>query len=114
MRNTVNRPLAEALLENVVTTAAHMRAMVQEDADALGLGVEVLGFTVGGMHPPVPVALDYQAVVSAELRKVTAVIDAQAIRNEIVPAAESMAVTGLNAARAEGADTQSQAAGQSS
>jgi hypothetical protein len=43
---------------------------LQQDADALGLGVEVLGFTVGGMHPPVMVALDYQAVVSAELRNV--------------------------------------------
>ena len=51
--------------------------MVQQDADALGLGVEVVGFTVGGMHPPVMVAPDYQAVVSAELGKVTAVVNAQ-------------------------------------
>ena len=60
--------------------------MVQQDADALGLGVEVLGFTVGGMHPPVAVAPDYQAVVSAELGKVTAVVNAQAYRNQTVPA----------------------------
>ena len=63
--------------------------MVQQDADALGLGVEVEGFTVGGMHPPVRVAADYQAVVSAELGKVTAVVNAQAIRNRTVPYAES-------------------------
>ena len=54
-----------------------MREMVQQDADALGLGVEVVGFTVGGMHPPVPVASAYQAVVSAALGKVTAVVNAQ-------------------------------------
>jgi regulator of protease activity HflC (stomatin/prohibitin superfamily) len=88
MRNTVNHTLAEALSENVVTTTTRMRAMVQQDADALGLGVEVEGFTVGGMHPPVRVAADYQAVVSAELGKVTAVVNAQAIRNRTVPYAE--------------------------
>ena len=67
MKATVGRTLAEALSENVAALTAQMRAMVQADADALGLGVEVVGFTVGGMHPPVRVAADYQAVVSAEL-----------------------------------------------
>ena len=60
--------------------------MVQQDADALGLGVEVVAFTVGGMHPPVMVASDYQAVVSAELGKVTAIVNAQVFRNQTVPA----------------------------
>jgi regulator of protease activity HflC (stomatin/prohibitin superfamily) len=112
MRTTVNRTLAEALSENVVTTTARMRAMVQEEADALGLGVEVLGFTVGGMHPPVPVALDYQAVVSAELRKVTEVINAQAIRNLTVPAAEAASLTNENAARAQGTEALARASGE--
>lgn len=89
MRSTVNRTLSEALSENVVTLTHNMRTTVQHDADALGLGVEVMGFTVGGMHPPVMVAPDYQAVVSAELRKVTAVVNAQVYRNETVPAAEA-------------------------
>jgi membrane protease subunit HflK len=112
MRNTVNRTLAQALSENVVSTTARMRAMVQDEAEALGLGVEVLGFTVGGMHPPVPVALDYQAVVSAELRKVTAVINAQGIRNQTVPAAEAASLANLNTARAEGVETLARAAGE--
>ena len=79
-----------------------MRAMVQQDADALGLGVEVVAFTVGGMHPPVPVAAAYEAVVSAELGKVTAVVNAQVFRNQTVPAAEASVLKGVNAARAEG------------
>jgi regulator of protease activity HflC (stomatin/prohibitin superfamily) len=112
MRNTVNHTLAEALSENVVTTTRRMRAMVQQDADALGLGVEVEGFTVGGMHPPVRVAADYQAVVSAELGKVTAVVNAQAIRNRTVPYAESSVLVGENTARAEGADALARAAGE--
>ena len=112
MRTTVNRTLADALSENVVATTGRMRAMVQRDADALGLGVQVLGFTVGGMHPPVMVAADYQAVVSAELRKVTAVVDAEAVRNRTVPYAQSAALVGSNAAIAEGAQALARAAGE--
>jgi regulator of protease activity HflC (stomatin/prohibitin superfamily) len=112
MRTTVNRTLADALSENVVTTTARMRAMVQQDADALGLGVEVLGFTVGGMHPPVAVSPDYQAVVSAELRKVTAVVNAEAFRNTTVPYALGSAVAGKNRATAEGAQASARATGE--
>ena len=112
MRSTVNRTLNDALSENVVTTTAHMREMVQQDADALDLGVEVLGFTVGGMHPPVPVASAYQAVVSAELGKVTAVVNAQAVRNRTVPLAESSVLVNENTARAEGAEALAKAAGE--
>jgi membrane protease subunit HflK len=112
MRTTVNKTLAEALSENLVATTALMRTMVQKEADALGLGVQVLGFTVGGMHPPVLVAPDYQAVVSAELGKVTAVVNAQAERNRMVPYAESEALMSANRARAEGADALARAAGE--
>jgi regulator of protease activity HflC (stomatin/prohibitin superfamily) len=95
-----------------VTTTARMRAMVQQDADALALGVEIVGFTVGGMHPPVLVAPDYQAVVSAELGRVTAVVNAQAVRNRTVPLAESSVLVDENNARAEGAEALAKAAGE--
>jgi regulator of protease activity HflC (stomatin/prohibitin superfamily) len=112
MRNTVNRTLADALSENVATLTNQMRSQVQSDADALGLGVEVMGFTVGGMHPPVAVAPDYQAVVSAELGKVTSVVNAQAFRNKTVPNAEAYVVAVTNNARAEGAQELGSAAGE--
>lgn len=112
MRSTVNHTLSEALSENVVTLTGRMRDMVQQDADALGLGVETMAFTVGGMHPPVMVAPDYQAVVSAGLRKVTAIVNAQAYRNRTVPAAEAAVVKGANAALANGVETLARAAGE--
>jgi regulator of protease activity HflC (stomatin/prohibitin superfamily) len=112
MRSTVNRTLSEALSENVVTVTGRMRAMVQQEAEALGLGVEVVGFTVGGMHPPVRVADAYEAVVSAEVGKVTAVVKAQAFRNQTVPTAQAFALTRENAARAEGANSLARAAGE--
>jgi regulator of protease activity HflC (stomatin/prohibitin superfamily) len=64
------------------------------------------------MHPPVMVASDYQAVVSAELGKVTSVVVAQAYRNLTVPAAEASVLAGGNTARAEGAEAFAKAAGQ--
>ena len=112
MRSTVNLTLDEALSENLVALTARMRTMVQRDADALGLGVEVVTFTIGGMHPPVKVAPAYQAVVSAELDKVTAATNAEAFRNQTVPAAEADVVTKLNAARAEAVESTGRALGQ--
>lgn len=112
MRNTVNRTLTEALSENVAALTSRMRTMVQQDADAMRLGVQVEAFTVGGMHPPTIVAPAYQAVVSAELGKVTAIVNAQVFRNRTVPAAESSVIKGANAARSEGAEALAKAAGQ--
>ncbi|HKC52066.1 MAG TPA: protease modulator HflK [Myxococcota bacterium] len=112
MKSTVGLTLAQALSENVAALARQMRVMMQADADSLGLGISVVGFTVGGMHPPVLVATDYQAVVSAALSKTTAAIDARAYRNALVPAAEAEAVTSQNVARADGALARAKAAGE--
>jgi len=112
MRNTVNLTLSDALSQNIAGLAARMRQMIQREADGLGLGVEILGFTVGGMHPPVPVAKDYQAVVSAELRKVTTVVNAQVFRAQTLPQAEAAVVVDENMAKAGGAEALGQAAGE--
>jgi hypothetical protein len=49
MRNTVNLTLSDALSQNVAVLTGRMREMIQREADALGLGVEVLGVH-GGRH----------------------------------------------------------------
>ena len=112
MESTVNRTLSEALSENLTTLTGQMREMVQKDAKDLDLGVEILAFTVGGMHPPVPVASDYEAVVSAQVGRVTSVVNARAYRNQSVPAAEASVITQENQARAEGAQSLAVAAGE--
>ena len=53
-----------------------------------------------------------RGVVSAELGKVTAVVNAQAFRNQTLPMAETTVLTGLNTARAQGAENLANAAGQ--
>jgi regulator of protease activity HflC (stomatin/prohibitin superfamily) len=110
----VNKTLADALSENVVALTRRMHAQVQQEADALGLGVQVLSFTVGGMHPPVDVAADYQAVNSAEVRKTTLLADAQSYRNGVIPRADAAAVAKTNLARADGADALGRATGEAS
>ncbi len=112
MRNTVNLTLSDALSQNVALLTARMRGMIQSEADELGLGVEILGFTVGGMHPPVNVARDYQAVVSAEVVKVTTVVNAQVYRARILPEAEASSAAGMNQAHADGAEALGKAAGE--
>jgi membrane protease subunit HflK len=112
MRSTVDRTLSDTLSQNLVVLTGQMRQTVQRDADAMGLGIDVVGFTIGGMHPPVPVAADYEAVVSAELGKVTAVANANAFRNSTVPEAEATAIVNENTARAEGAQALGRAAGE--
>jgi regulator of protease activity HflC (stomatin/prohibitin superfamily) len=112
MRSTVNRTLNDALSENVATLTADMRAAIQRDADALGIGVDVLTFTVGGMHPPVLVAASYQAVISSEIGKTTKVLNAQVSRIQTLPFAESEVLRTGNAARAESAEALAKAAGE--
>jgi regulator of protease activity HflC (stomatin/prohibitin superfamily) len=112
MKNTVNHTLPEVLSENVSALTGRMRAMVQRDADALGLGVDVVAFTVGGMHPPVAVAAAYESVVSAQIAKVTSVVNAQVYRNEVVPSAEQAVLLTTSRARGDGARMLAQAAGE--
>jgi regulator of protease activity HflC (stomatin/prohibitin superfamily) len=58
------------------------------------------------------VAAEYQSVVSAEISKVTAVVQAQAFRNETVPAAEAAVLVRASSAQADGAKDLARAAGE--
>ena len=115
MRNTVSTTLAEALSENVVR-------LTQADARDGAAGCRCArprrrgsGFH-GRRHAPTgAVAGDYQAVVSAALRKVTMVADANSYRNGVVPRADATALSaGEHRARAEGADALGRATGEAS
>ena len=112
MRNTVNLTLSDALSENMVQLTDRMRKMVQEEADKMNLGVQIVAMTMSGMHPPVAVATAYEGVVSAQIKGVTAVVDAQAFRNGALPGAEASVLNRSTAARAQGAEDLARAAGE--
>ncbi len=103
MRSTVSLTLDEALSQNTVILTRSMREMVQREADALGLGVQIVAFTVSGLHPPVEVAPDYQAVAAAKIGMATSIVNAEAFRSETVPAAQADVVKTLDGARATSA-----------
>jgi regulator of protease activity HflC (stomatin/prohibitin superfamily) len=58
------------------------------------------------------VASEYQSVVSAEIAKVTAVVNAQAFRNQTVPATEAAVLMREDTAQADGAKDLARAAGE--
>ena len=76
---------------------------IQAQVERLGLGIEVVAFNLRGLHPPVAVAGDYQAVVAAELDRTTFAIRAEADRERALPEAQSAAVTATR--RAQGSQS---------
>jgi len=57
---------------------------VQEAADNLGLGVEIVFLGLQGIHPPSQVAADYQKVIGAVQTKQAIILNAHAQRNQIL------------------------------
>jgi membrane protease subunit HflK len=91
MDETVGRSLDSALSENLTELATQIEGRIQQGADELGLGLVVVDLTLLGLHPPVSVARDYQAVVGARIDRNTRVLEAQAYTNEVLPGARSQA-----------------------
>lgn len=112
-RRTVDRSLDQVLSQNLAGFTHDVAVAVQTDADALELGVEILDMTVGGMHPPVVVAAEYEAVVSAQLEHDTLVIGAHAEAERDIPGATATALDTTSTAEAEAAGTIATAKGAS-
>lgn len=109
---TVDRSLDQVLSENLAAFTHDIAVAVQADADALGLGVEVVDMTVGGMHPPVVVAAQYEAVVSAQVERDTLVIGARAGAEREIPAAQAAALDSVSKAQADAMGTIAAAKGE--
>ncbi len=70
-----------------------IRQRIQKRADAIGLGVELINTPVLGLHPPVEkVAPAFQEVIGAMEQMHAKVLEAEAYRTRIVPAARLEAV----------------------
>lgn len=89
MRETVGRSLDDTLSENVGALTELIQARIQASADRWELGLEVVDLTLMGLHPPIDVAADYQAVVAAQIEAETAQIEARTYRAEALPAADA-------------------------
>jgi len=112
MNATVDQSLAQVLSADIGNFSARMTASIQTLADRHNLGVEVVSFNLRGLHPPVAVATDYQAVVEAQIEKRTVVMRAQAYRYKALPKAEADGFVATREAQAERADRLSSASGE--
>jgi regulator of protease activity HflC (stomatin/prohibitin superfamily) len=78
LERTSGRMLDDVLAENLAQFAADVEVDLQAACDREGLGVEIVDLTLVGLHPPVDVATDYQAVVAAQIEAETEVTEAEA------------------------------------
>jgi regulator of protease activity HflC (stomatin/prohibitin superfamily) len=77
--------LQKSLLGAGRMEASHeLHNRIQKAADEAELGVEIVLLGLQGVHPPVQVAKEYEAVVASLQQKQATVLDAQAERNRLL------------------------------
>ena len=111
-RRTIGASLDGVLSENLGTFVQEIEEEIQAEVTEHELGLEVVEFTLLGLHPPVAVAPDYQAVVSAQVDRETRIIKAQAYRMETLPASEAEAYDLIQSAQGEQATRWAEARGE--
>ena len=109
---TVDQTLDKVLSGTIGDFSARIGQGVQAEADEHGLGIEVLAFSLLGLHPPVAVANDYQSVVAAQIDRGTYIMEAQAYRYGALPKAEAEAVRITKRVQADQAGRLSRAKGE--
>ncbi len=100
-RELAGRDLIELLGADRKAAGRALFESVQADADALSLGVEILFLGLHGVHPPIPVAPAFEAVIGSLEERETAVLTARAYRNRVLPLAAAEGDEQLWLARAD-------------
>ncbi|MEM9760919.1 MAG: SPFH domain-containing protein, partial [Pseudomonadota bacterium] len=88
MQRTVGRSLDGVLSENLAALGAELEQAIQAASNERSLGFEIVDLTLTGLHPPVSVAADYQAVVAARVDQTTKMLEAEAYRAKEEPRAD--------------------------
>lgn len=68
-----------------------LQTRIQSDANAAGLGIEILFVGMQGVHPPTQVADAYESVVGALEQKEAMILTARAYTNQVLPVARANA-----------------------
>lgn len=90
----VTRYLVSVDLEDLMASgrqraALELRDLIQQQANAQALGVEILFAGLQDVHPPVQIAEAYEAVVAATQERETRVLEAEAYRANVLPRARA-------------------------
>lgn len=67
-----------------IKAGQELKTRIQQEADKRGLGIEIVFLGLQGVHPPVEVAKEYQAVTGAVQKKQALIMEAEAERNRIL------------------------------
>ncbi len=94
LRNTVSRSLNGVLSEQTASLIADIERDINELVGEYEIGVRIVGLTLQGLHPPVRVAADYQAVVSAQHEREIAILTSRSYEIETLNDARSRAIAG--------------------
>ncbi|MEM9068930.1 MAG: protease modulator HflK [Myxococcota bacterium] len=92
LQNTVGHALDDVLSERTTDFSRRVERDIANAADELGLGVSIVGLSLQSLHPPLQVATDYQAVVSAQHEQEARVLSAAAYRTKAEQVAQSTAL----------------------
>ena len=103
VRYLVGVDLNEVMSTGRILAADQLRQRIQERANALKLGVEIVFVGLQGIHPPVKVAPDFEGVIGARQKYQAKVLKAEGYAAKSVPMAEASARRKINMAEADGA-----------
>jgi len=90
-RYTVSADVLHLIAEQRGAAAAELAKNIQDRADDLTLGIDIVAVSLQGIHPPVEVGQAFEDVVGAIEEKHASVLEADAYRYKEVPAAEAEA-----------------------
>ncbi|MEM7504813.1 MAG: protease modulator HflK [Pseudomonadota bacterium] len=98
LMSTVNRSLDDVLSENTTVLAERIEEETRARIGEYAIGAEIIGLSFQGLHPPVVVAEDYQAVVSAQHEREIAILTSRSYEVEALQSARAMALASVSAA----------------
>jgi len=100
VRYLVSVDLSDIMAPGRQQAGEELRVRIQKAADALDLGVDILYAGVQGIHPPVKVAPEYEAVVGAMQQKEATISEARSYEAMIIPQARAEATNRVQQAEA--------------
>jgi regulator of protease activity HflC (stomatin/prohibitin superfamily) len=86
-RELAGRDLIDLLGAERQQAADNLRTVIQKQADAHALGLEILFLGLHGAHPPIPVSPAFENVIGSLEQRETAILEARAYRNRVLPLA---------------------------
>ena len=118
VRYLVSVNMEEIMSHGRLEAAQQLKRRIQSEADAAGLGVDIIFVGLQDIHPPMgtkttPVAGAYEQVIGAISEMQARIHEAEGYRQETLPQARARAVARTNAAYAAAEQTVQAAAGRS-